>query len=62
MNTATTIEESLITRKTRELCQAILDEPSIRTVRERIDRFMADEQTRVNFFSRSAIDALGLKG
>ena len=49
MNTAPTVEESLITRKTRELCQAILDEPSIRTVRERIDTFMADEKTRAEY-------------
>jgi len=49
MNTATTVEESLITRKTRELCQAILDEPSIRSVRERIDTFMADEKTRSQY-------------
>ncbi len=49
MNTAPTIEESLITRKTRELCQAILDEPSIRSARERIDTFMADEKTRAQY-------------
>ena len=43
---APTIEETPITRKTRELCQAILDEPSMRTVRERIDTFMGDEKAR----------------
>ena len=43
------IEETSITRKTRELCQAILDEPSMRTVRERIDNFMADEKTRAQY-------------
>ena len=46
---APTIEETPITRKTRELCQAILDEPSIRAVRERIDTFMADEKTRAQY-------------
>ena len=46
---APTIEETPIARKTRELCQAILDEPSIRTVRERIDAFMADEKTRAQY-------------
>ena len=46
---ASTIEETLIAQKTRELCQAILDEPSIRAVRQRIDTFMADEQTRAQY-------------
>ena len=46
---APTIEETVITQKTRELCQAILDEPSMRTVRERIDTFMADEDTRAQY-------------
>jgi cell fate (sporulation/competence/biofilm development) regulator YlbF (YheA/YmcA/DUF963 family) len=46
---APTIEETPITRKTRELCQAILDEPSIRSVRERIDTFMADEKARAQY-------------
>ena len=46
---APTIEETLITQKTRELCQAILDEPSMRTVRERIDGFMADEKARAQY-------------
>jgi len=46
---APTIEETPITRKTRELCQAILDEPSMRAVRERIDAFMADERTRAQY-------------
>jgi cell fate (sporulation/competence/biofilm development) regulator YlbF (YheA/YmcA/DUF963 family) len=40
------IDETLISRKTRELCQAILDEPSMKSVRQRIDTFMADEKTR----------------
>jgi cell fate (sporulation/competence/biofilm development) regulator YlbF (YheA/YmcA/DUF963 family) len=46
---APTIEETPITRKTRELCQALLDEPSLRTVRERIDAFMADEKSRAQY-------------
>ena len=43
---APTIEETSIARKTRELCQTILDEPSLQAVRQRIDSFMADETTR----------------
>ncbi len=51
MNMAPTIEETVITRKTRELCQAILDEPNMKTVRERIDAFMADESSRAQYES-----------
>ena len=46
---ASTIEETPITRKTRELCQTILDEPSLQALRQRIDNFMADEQTRAKY-------------
>ena len=42
----TTIEESPVTLKTKELCQTILDQPNIRSIRQRIDAFMGDEQTR----------------
>src|SRR3954470_23424212 len=52
----TTTEESQIIAKTKELCQAILDEPSMRSIRQRIDTFMADEKTR------SAYDGLIEKG
>lgn len=52
----TTIEENLITAKTKELCQAILDEPNMRSVRQRIDAFMADQKTR------AAYDGLVEKG
>jgi cell fate (sporulation/competence/biofilm development) regulator YlbF (YheA/YmcA/DUF963 family) len=44
-----TIEETAITRKTRELCQMILDEPSMPALRQRIDTFMADEETRLQY-------------
>ena len=43
------MEETLIARKTRELCQAILDEPSVKALRQSIDSFMADEQTREQY-------------
>jgi cell fate (sporulation/competence/biofilm development) regulator YlbF (YheA/YmcA/DUF963 family) len=32
--------------KTRELCQAILDEPDVRAMRQKIDTFMADSPVR----------------
>ncbi len=44
-----TIEETVIARKTRELCQAILDEPSVKALRQRIDTFMADDQARAQY-------------
>jgi cell fate (sporulation/competence/biofilm development) regulator YlbF (YheA/YmcA/DUF963 family) len=44
-----TIEETTITRKTRELCQTILDEPSMQALRQRIDTSMADEQTKTQY-------------
>ena len=46
---AATIEETPITRKTRELCQTLLDEPSMQALRQRIDNFMADEKTRAQY-------------
>ena len=43
------IEDTAVTRKTRELCQAILDEPSVQALRKSIDSFMADERARAQF-------------
>lgn len=44
-----TIEETVITQKTRELCQAILDEPGVQALRRSIDSFMADETARAQY-------------
>jgi cell fate (sporulation/competence/biofilm development) regulator YlbF (YheA/YmcA/DUF963 family) len=44
-----TIEDTPIIRKTRELCQTILDEPNMRAIRQRIDAFMGDEKTRAEY-------------
>jgi len=46
---APTIEETTIARKTRELCQTILDEPSLQAVRQRIDTFMANDAVRAQY-------------
>jgi cell fate (sporulation/competence/biofilm development) regulator YlbF (YheA/YmcA/DUF963 family) len=46
---APTIEETAISRKTRELCQTILDEPSLQAVRQRIDTFMANDAVRAQY-------------
>jgi len=52
----TMTENSAILEKTKELCQAILDEPNIRSIRERMNVFMGDEQ------ARSLYDGLVTKG
>ena len=41
-----TTEDTAILSKTKELCQAILDEPNMRAIRERVDAFMGDDQAR----------------
>ena len=45
----TTIEETSVTQKTKELCQAILDQPNMPSIRQRMDAFMADETTRAQY-------------
>lgn len=44
-----TTQDSLITDKTRELCQAILDQPDMVSARERIQNFVADEKARTQY-------------
>jgi cell fate (sporulation/competence/biofilm development) regulator YlbF (YheA/YmcA/DUF963 family) len=56
MTIETTTEESVILAKTKELCQAILDEPSMRSIRRRVDTFMGNEE------ARSLYDGLVNKG
>jgi cell fate (sporulation/competence/biofilm development) regulator YlbF (YheA/YmcA/DUF963 family) len=45
----TTIEETPVLQKTRELCQAILDQPNMQSIRQRIDAFMGDEKSRTQY-------------
>src|SRR6266446_3392955 len=45
----TMIEETPVIQKTKELCQAILDQPNMQSIRQRIDAFMGDEQTRAQY-------------
>jgi len=42
----TLTEETTVLQKTRELCQAILDQPNMQSIRQRIDAFMGDEKAR----------------
>jgi len=46
---ALTTEETVIGRKTRELCQVLLEEPNVKSLRERIDSFMGDEKVREQY-------------
>lgn len=57
-----TTQESMITQKTKELCQAILDQPNLRTAREKIQTFAGDQQARGQYESlMSKGQALQLK-
>jgi cell fate (sporulation/competence/biofilm development) regulator YlbF (YheA/YmcA/DUF963 family) len=45
----TTFEDTPVMRKTKELCQIILDQPNVRSIRQRIDAFMEDNQSRAQY-------------
>ena len=45
----TTIETSSVLQKTKELCQAILDQPEFTELRERIDTFLSDEAAKQQY-------------
>lgn len=52
----TQTEESPVIHKTRELCQSILDQPEVQTIRRRVEDFMANEKLRGQY------EALMIKG
>ena len=45
----TQTENNAVTGKTRELCQALLDQPNMTSIRGRIDAFMADEKSQAQY-------------
>lgn len=45
----TQTEDNAVTQKTRELCQAILDQPEVRAMRKNIETFMADTPARTQY-------------
>jgi cell fate (sporulation/competence/biofilm development) regulator YlbF (YheA/YmcA/DUF963 family) len=47
----TQTEESPVILKTKELCQAILDQPEIRALRKDIETFMANDRARTQYES-----------
>jgi len=42
-------EDTPVVRKTKELCQVILEQPNMQSIRQRIDSFMVDEQARSQY-------------
>ena len=54
--TTTQVENGAVLEKTRELCETLLTEPTVNSIRQRIDTFMADDQ------SRSQYEAVMAKG
>lgn len=42
-------DNSIVLEKTRELCQAILDQPDFSTIRQQVDAFLADEAIRTQY-------------
>lgn len=46
-----TIEDTVVMQKTKELCQTLLDQPTMQSIRQRIDAFMGDESARDQYES-----------
>src|SRR5216117_2073147 len=42
-------DNSTVLQKTRELCQAILDQPDFPMIRRRVDAFLADESIKLQY-------------
>ncbi len=51
----TMTQETAITQKTKELCQAILDQPEMQSARQRIETFIADEKSKAQYEELMAI-------
>lgn len=45
----TMTEETAVVRKTKELCQTILEGPAMQSIRRRIDAFMGDTEARAQY-------------
>src|SRR3954471_3100332 len=46
---STQVADTEIAQKTRELCQAIVDQPKFESIRKRIDAFMADDTAKAQY-------------
>jgi cell fate (sporulation/competence/biofilm development) regulator YlbF (YheA/YmcA/DUF963 family) len=47
--TTTELNGSAIEQKTRELCEALVSAPNVTSIRQRIDKFMADDKARSQY-------------
>ena len=45
----TTIEETIVIQKTKDLCQTIVEQPDFVEIRQRIDAFMGDETAKGHY-------------
>ena len=54
----TNFENPAILQKTRELCQAILDQPGFEAIRRQMDAFLADENIKTQYQELSERSAL----
>ena len=45
----TTLENGAVLEKTKDLCQAILEQPDFQSIRRRIDTFMSDESVKAQY-------------
>lgn len=48
-----TTEESVVLQKTKELCQAILEQPEFQKIRQGLDTFMGNDEVRGQYQSLS---------
>src|SRR3954454_20036500 len=46
---STQVADNVITQKTRELCQTIVEQPDFESIRKRIDAFMAHEPAKLQY-------------
>lgn len=46
-----TTQETIVTQKTKELCQAILDQPELRAARQAIETFINDDKAKAQYES-----------
>lgn len=49
-----TTQETIITQKTKELCQAILDQPELRAARQAIETFIGNDTAKAQYESLMA--------
>ena len=46
-----TTEETIVSQKTRDLCQSIVDQPEFQLIRQRVDAFLGDEAAKSQYQS-----------